>query len=227
MRFPGDDERLARLSLIDERGERYVRMANLACVGSHAINGVAELHSELLKQDVLADFHALWPTKFDQRHQRRHAAALDGAVQSAADQVPDHGAIGEGWITDLHELKRLEAFVDDAGLPTRMALHQAQRARRTSPTMCAGRTGVRIDPQSLFDVQVKRIHEYKRQHLNVLHVIALYLRLKFEPNVDFHAAHLRLRRQGGAGLPLRQADHPADHRGGRGRQHATLRCATG
>ena len=115
IRFLGDDERIARLSLIDESGERYVRMAHLACVGSHAINGVvAELHSELLKQDVLRDFHALWPEKFGNKTNgvtpRRWIALSNPRL---ARLISD--AIGEGWVTDLDQLARLEPLAEDAG----------------------------------------------------------------------------------------------------------------
>jgi glycogen phosphorylase len=184
MAFPGDAERLARLSLIDESGERYVRMANLASAGSHAINGVAELHSELLKQDVLADFHALWPAKFinvtNGVTPRRWMVLSNPRLTKFL-----NGAIGEGWISDLHELKRIEAFVDDPGFRREWRFIK-RSVKEDFTNHVRWTTGVRIDPQSMFDVQVKRIHEYKRQHLNVLHIIALYLQLKFEPNADFH-----------------------------------------
>jgi starch phosphorylase len=184
MAFPGDAERLARLSLIDESGERYVRMAHLASAGSHAINGVAELHSELLKRDVLADFHALWPGKVinvtNGVTPRRWMVLSNPRLTKFL-----NGAIGDGWISDLHELKRIEAYADDAGFRREWRFIK-RSVKEDFTTHVRWTTGVRIDPHSLFDVQVKRIHEYKRQHLNVLHVIALYLQAKFEPNVDFH-----------------------------------------
>jgi glycogen phosphorylase len=174
--FWGDDGRIARLSLIDERGERYVRMANLACVGSHAINGVAELHSELLKKDVLQDFHALWPEKFGNKTNGvtpRRWMALSNPRLAAL--ISD--AIGTGWVTDLDQLRRLEPLAEDAGF-----LDRWRKVKRTNKAEFAAfvrqRTGIAVDPESLFDVQVKRIHEYKRQHLNILHVIAQYVRLK-------------------------------------------------
>ena len=176
VRFPDQVERLARLSLIDESGERAVRMAHLACVGSHAINGVAELHSELLKQDVLRDFHALWPEKFRNKTNgvtpRRWMALANPRL---ARLVTD--AIGEKWITDLDELMRLEPLATDVGFAEKW-----REVKRTNKEQFAAfarqRTGVAVDPRSLFDVQVKRIHEYKRQHLNILHVVAEYVRLK-------------------------------------------------
>jgi starch phosphorylase len=176
IRFLGEEERLARLSLIDEHGPRSVRMAHLACVGSHTINGVAALHSELLKSDVLRDFHELWPEKFQNKTNgvtpRRWMVLanprLAGLVSSA---------IGTDWITNLEDLRRLEPLADDAGF--RASWRDIRQAnKREFAELARERTGVAIDPDSLFDVQVKRIHEYKRQHLNILHVIALYLRLK-------------------------------------------------
>jgi glycogen phosphorylase len=182
IRFLGDEERLARLSLIDESGERYVRMAHLACVGSHAINGVAALHSELLKTDVLKDFHELWPEKFQNKTNgvtpRRWMVLANPRLERLIT-----GAIGTGWITDLNQLTRLEPLADDHGFRAEwQAIKQANK--RDFAALALERTGVVIDPSSLFDVQVKRIHEYKRQHLNILHVIAMYLRLKASPGMS-------------------------------------------
>jgi starch phosphorylase len=182
IRFPGDPERLARLSIIDEAGERYVRMANLASVASHAINGVAELHSELLKQDVLTDIHALWPSKFTNITNgvtpRRWIALANPRLTRFLCQV-----IGEDWISDLQKLQGIESHCQDASFQREWRFIKrsikedfASHARRV--------TGIIIDPESLFDVQVKRIHEYKRQHLNVLHIVALYNRIKTDPDAD-------------------------------------------
>jgi len=176
IRFLGDEGRIARMSLIDESGERHVRMAHLACVGSHAINGVAELHSELLKQDVLADFFALWPHKFSNKTNgvtpRRWMLVSNPRLSSLITE-----ALGPGWPTDLDRLRELEPLADDA--PFRERWREIKHAnKRDFAQFVQGRTGTVIDPASLFDVQVKRIHEYKRQHLNILHVIGCYLRLK-------------------------------------------------
>ncbi|HXC59379.1 MAG TPA: glycogen/starch/alpha-glucan phosphorylase [Steroidobacteraceae bacterium] len=181
IRFLGDEERLARLSLIDERGERYVRMAHLACVGSHAINGVAALHSELLKTDVLRDFHELFPEKFQNKTNgvtpRRWMVLANPRLAQLITS-----SIGNGWITDLNELQRLEPLVNDSGFRTEWrAIKQANKVDFAQ--IALERAGITVDPASLFDVQVKRIHEYKRQHLNILHVIALYLRLKADPDL--------------------------------------------
>ncbi len=182
IRFLNDEERLARLSLIDERGERYVRMANLACVGSHAINGVAALHSELLKSDVLKDFYELWPEKFQNKTNgvtpRRWMVLANPTLAKLVSRT-----IGTSWITELDDLKRLEPLAEDAAFRNEWAAIK-QANKRDFAQLALERTGVSIDPESMFDVQVKRIHEYKRQHLNILHVIALYLRLKANPNME-------------------------------------------
>jgi glycogen phosphorylase len=174
--FMGDEGRIARLSLIDEHGERYVRMANLATVGSHAVNGVAELHSELLKRDVLSDFHALWPEKFSNKTNgvtpRRWMALSNPALCALIDE-----AIGTDWLTDLTRLKDLESHAADPSFVERWAAVKLDNKRRLAAFIRA-RTGIAVNPESMFDVQVKRIHEYKRQHLNILHVIGLYQRIR-------------------------------------------------
>jgi starch phosphorylase len=179
--YPCDGARVQRLSLIDETGERHVRMAHLACVGSHAINGVAKLHSELLKQDVLKDFHELWPRKFSNKTNGvtpRRWIVLSNPLMSRL--ISDH--IGDKWIKDLDELKALEPLAGDKGFRSRW--QDVQHAvKRDLADYIGKRTGVAVDPASMFDVQVKRIHEYKRQHLNVLHVITLYNRLKKNPGL--------------------------------------------
>lgn len=182
IRFYGDEARLARLSLIDEHGERYVRMAHLACVGSHTINGVAELHSELLKHDVLRDFYELWPDRFTNKTNgvtpRRWMALSNPRLSGLICQ-----AIGDSWIKDLDELRRLQPLADDSSF--RDQWRGIKHANKGDLAMfIQERTGVMVDPESMFDVQVKRIHEYKRQHLNILHIVALYHRLRSNPNLD-------------------------------------------
>ncbi|MET0291489.1 MAG: glycogen/starch/alpha-glucan phosphorylase [Steroidobacteraceae bacterium] len=182
IRFLGDEERLARLSLIDEHGERYVRMANLASCGSHAINGVAALHTELLKQDVLRDFAELSPQKFSNKTNgvtpRRWIVLSNPRLAKLVTS-----RIGNGWVRDLSELRRLEPAVEDAAFRAEWRNIKRQNKVQLSQ-LIADRTGASVDPDSIFDVQVKRIHEYKRQHLTALHVIALYHRLKSNPNLD-------------------------------------------
>ncbi|MGV8075195.1 MAG: glycogen/starch/alpha-glucan phosphorylase [Syntrophobacteraceae bacterium] len=179
-RFPGDEARLARMSLIDETGERYVRMAHLACVGSHAVNGVAELHTELLKQTVLRDFYEMMPEKFNNKTNgvtpRRFIVLSNPGLSRLITEK-----IGNTWVKHLDELKRLESFADDP------AFREAWRAvklgnKQRLAKLIRERTGVEVDPRSLFDIQVKRLHEYKRQHLNVLHIISLYNRIQLDPS---------------------------------------------
>ena len=182
IRFLGDEARIARLSLIDESGERYVRMAHLACVGSHAINGVADLHSELLKRDVLKDFYELWPQKFSNKTNGvtpRRWMVLSNPKLS--DLISEH--IGTDWIKDLSRLRTLEPFTENAEFRQRWR-EIKQHNKRTFAALALERTGVVIDPNSMFDVLVKRIHEYKRQHLQVLHIVSLYHRIKSNPAID-------------------------------------------
>ena len=178
-RFPNDEARLTRMSLIDESGERYVRMAHLATVASHHVNGVAQLHSDLLKKTVLQDFAQLWPEKFcnvtNGVSPRRFVARSNPGL---ADLITEH--IGDSWLHDLYELRKLEAFVDNAEFQQQWREVKLAAKRRLA-ALIEERTGVQVNPESLFDIQSKRIHEYKRQHLNVLHILTLYLRLRSNP----------------------------------------------
>ncbi len=183
--FPNDPGRVRRLSLIDEGGERYVRMAHLAAVGSHRINGVARLHSELLKETVLRDFYDLWPEKFvnvTNGVTPRRFIALSNAP--LAELLNDR--IGNGWLHDLEQLKKLEPLADDLKFQ-RQWQEVKLTAKRNLSLLLEQRAGVKVDPATLFDVQAKRLHEYKRQHLNVLHILTLYLRLKRDPAADIPA----------------------------------------
>ncbi len=181
-RFPGDEDRVRRMSLIDESGERYVRMAHLASVGSHHINGVAALHTQLLKQDVLRDFYEMSPEKFinvtNGVTPRRWMVISNPRLREAVT-----ARIGEDWVRQLDQLKRLEPLADDVDF-RRQWRDIKYAIKRDLADYVKARTGITIDPLSLFDVQVKRIHEYKRQHLNVLHIITLYNRLKKNPALD-------------------------------------------
>ena len=180
-RYPGDDQRVARLSLIDEAGDKRVRMAHLACVGSHAINGVAALHSQLLKTSLLKDFYELWPERFSNKTNgvtpRRFMALANPKLSDLITR-----SIGDDWLTQTHELKKLEVFADDAAFRQEWrAVKQANKQKLAA--YINSQTGIELDPTWLFDIQVKRIHEYKRQHLNVLHIITLYCRLKRNPEL--------------------------------------------
>jgi starch phosphorylase len=184
-KFPGGEPRLKRLSLIDEREPRSLRMAHLATVGSHAVNGVAQLHSELLKQTVLRDFAELWPEKFCNvtngvTPRRFVALSNPGLTQLITTRI------GEGWLQDLNQLRRLEQFVDDPEFQQQWRNVKLANKRRLA-VLFKERTGTVVAPESLFDVQVKRIHEYKRQHLAALHILTLYLRLRREPSSDVPA----------------------------------------
>jgi glycogen phosphorylase len=178
-KYPGDDQRHRRMSLIDEHGERHVRMAHLASVGSHAINGVAELHSDLLKRDVLRDFYEWMPEKFTNVTNgvtpRRFMVVSNPKLSRLISSK-----IGEGWIKHLQELRGIEAFAGDPAFQK-----EWRRIKRENKEDLAlsvrERTGIAVDPDSLFDIQVKRIHEYKRQHLNAFHIITVYNRLKRNP----------------------------------------------
>ncbi|WP_374088958.1 glycogen/starch/alpha-glucan phosphorylase [Methylomicrobium lacus] len=176
-----DDEHVKRLSLIDENGEKRIRMAHLACVGSHAINGVAALHSELLKRSVLKDFYELWPERFNNKTNgvtpRRFMALANPKLSELITRT-----IGDGWITHTEELRMLEPFSEDAAFRKEWRLVKQSNKQQLADYILK-QTGIELDPSWMFDVQVKRIHEYKRQHLNILHVITLYNRLKRDPKL--------------------------------------------
>ena len=177
MRYPNDDQLLRRVSLIDEAGDKYIRMAHLASVGSHAINGVAALHTELLKRTVLHDFYRLAPEKFfnvtNGVTPRRWIALSNPKLSALITRY-----IGDRWLANLEdELRQLEALADD---PDFQVDWQAVKAdnKRALARLIKERTDIVVDPHSLFDIQVKRLHEYKRQHFNVLYLITLYNRLR-------------------------------------------------
>ncbi len=176
-RHPGDDDLCRRLSLIDEAGPRSVRMAHLATVGSHAINGVAALHSELLKETVLSDFYRVMPGKFlnvTNGVTPRRWMVLSNPNLSAI--LTAH--LGERWIANLEdELVRLEPMATDKAFQAQWQAVKTDN-KRSLAALIQERTGIVVDPQSLFDIHVKRLHEYKRQHLAVLHLITLYRRIK-------------------------------------------------
>ena len=211
-RYPGEDERIARMSLIQEVPERRVRMANLAVVGSFAVNGVAGLQSRLLTQTTLRDFADLWPEKF--RNQTngvspRRFLLLANPRLSALITA----RLGDQrWLTDLDRLAELEAFAADEEF--RAQWREVKRLNKLDLAAHAlATTGVTIDPGSLFDVMVKRLHEYKRQLLKLLHVVTVYNRIKADPAAAVTPLHGHLRREGGAELPAGQAHHQADQLG--------------
>jgi starch phosphorylase len=180
-RFGPDDSRARRMSLVDEDGDQRVRMASLAIVGSHSVNGVAELHTEILKRDVFRDFHEMWPERFNNKTngitQRRWLLKCNEPLARLITE-----AIGPAWITDLEALRELTARATDSALAAAWRKAKRENKLRLAATITAQYerrgTAITVNPDSLFDVQVKRIHEYKRQLLNVLHVITLYNRLR-------------------------------------------------
>ena len=210
LKYPGNDAVLRRLSIIDESGGKAVRMAHLATVASHHVNGVAALHSELVKKDLFPEFAALWPEKFTNVTNgvtpRRWVALANPQLKALLDET-----IGSGWVRNLEELRQLERYVDDGGFLERWGATKLSVKRHLTHYIHR-HTGVLVDPASLFDVQVKRIHEYKRQHLNALQVIAQYLRIKNGPGRRHASPHGDLRRQGRPRLRHGQADHPLHQR---------------
>jgi len=181
--YPGDIERQRRMSIIEEGNDRQVRMAYLAVVASCSVNGVAELHSQLLKQHLFHDFYEMWPEKFNNKTNgvtpRRWLASSNPALSSLIEEK-----IGKDWRTELSELRKLTRFADDAKFRDRWyAVKQANKERLAE--MVKHDCGVTFDPAAIFDVQVKRIHEYKRQLLNILHVIHLYDRIKRGDTADW------------------------------------------
>ncbi len=182
MTFPGDIGRVERMSIIEEGREQQVRMANLACVGSFSINGVAELQSNLLRTHVFRDFATMWPEKFGNKTNgvtpRRFMRLANPIL---ADLITER--IGDGWLTDLERLRQLEDFVDDAEFRGAWrAMKQANKAQLAD--YIGERLGLTVNAESMFDVMVKRLHEYKRQLLKTLHIIHLYQRLKVNPEVE-------------------------------------------
>jgi glycogen phosphorylase len=181
--YPDDNAVTRRLSLIDEEGERYVRMAHLACLGSHTVNGVSDLHAELIKKDLLRDFYNLNPEKFigitngvtPRRWLKLYSPELSSLIS---------GQIGNGWITHMEdELVKLEPLSDDPAF--RAKWQDIKRGYKNELSNQVSRiSGVMINPESMFDVMVKRIHEYKRQQLNVLHIIHLYNRIRKDPGME-------------------------------------------
>jgi starch phosphorylase len=175
-RWPGDVDKQRRLSIIQETPERAVRMAHLAIVGSYSVNGVAALHTDLLKQGLFAEFYALWPHKFNNKTNgvtpRRWLANCNPGLRDLITET-----IGDGWIRDLSQLDQLVPYADDTAFCERF-MDVKYANKQALATLVANKTGIEFDPSWMFDVQVKRIHEYKRQLLNILHVISLYDRIR-------------------------------------------------
>jgi glycogen phosphorylase len=181
-RFPGDEARVARMSLIAEGPVKYVRMAHLTIVGSHSVNGVAEIHTDLLRTRTVRDFAEMFPERFNNKTNgvtpRRWLRLANPALSQAISRV-----IGDDWVTNLDELRGLRPLAADREFSSEFL-----KAKRTAKTQFAdwlkATSGVAVDPDTIFDCQIKRIHEYKRQLLNVLRVIVLYNRLREQPGLD-------------------------------------------
>lgn len=182
-RFPNNDHLLSRVSLIDETGERNVRMANLAAVGSRAINGVAELHTQLLKDSVMHDFYTIMPEKFSNKTNGVTPRRFLALYNPELSDVITEGLGTDSWVGQLDQLQGLESLAEDEGfLQSWCAAKRANKLRLAD--FIKKTSGTIVDPDSLFDVQVKRIHEYKRQHLNVLNIITQYYHIKQDPSFD-------------------------------------------
>jgi len=179
-RFPGDDARIGRMSLVEEWPQKSINMAHLAIVGSHAVNGVAAIHSSIIKRDTFRDFAEMMPEKFQNKTNgitpRRWLLLCN---PNLADAIATK--IGEGYLTNLDELRELQKFVNDKNF-----LLQLQKVKQENKMKLAQfiekEFNIQIDPTSMYDMQVKRIHEYKRQLLNILHIITMYNRIKANPN---------------------------------------------
>ncbi|MDR7031682.1 glycogen/starch/alpha-glucan phosphorylase [Mesorhizobium sp. BE184] len=190
------DEQIARISLIQENGDRRVRMGNLAFVGSHSINGVSALHTELMKETVFADLHNLYPERINNKTNgitpRRWLIQCNPGLTALARET-----IGDRFLDDIDAIKGLETFADDAAFREKFAgVKRANKVRLAN--LVAERLGIKVDPSALFDIQIKRIHEYKRQLLNILEAVALYDQIRSHPDRDWMA---RVKFFGGKAAP--------------------------
>jgi starch phosphorylase len=184
-KFGDDGERIARMSLIEESyDDKKIRMAHLACVGSYSVNGVAALQSDLLKERLLPDFYEMWPEKFNNKTNgvtpRRFIYLSNPRLSELIDSK-----IGHDWLKDLDQLKKLEKFADNAKFRKQWRDIKQQNKQDLADYILKS-SGVKVSPDSIFDIMVKRLHEYKRQHLKALHIITLYNRIKADPDADVH-----------------------------------------
>lgn len=181
-RYPGDLDRIRRMSIVEEGHVKTIRMAHLAIVGSHSVNGVSALHTDIIKRDLFRDFHEMWPEKFNNKTngitQRRWLKGCNPGLAALIDR-----RIGADWVTDLDQLRKLEPLAEEAAFQREWRTIKRINKEHLADYILEHNSLV-VDPDSLFDCQVKRIHEYKRQLLNVLHVIHHYNRLKADPGLD-------------------------------------------
>ncbi|MBP7653535.1 glycogen/starch/alpha-glucan phosphorylase [Candidatus Dependentiae bacterium] len=182
--FNPSEEKISKISLIEESTDKQVRMANLAIVGSHSVNGVAKLHSEIIKNEIFKEFHEIYPDKFNNKTNgitQRRWLLLDNP--ELAKSISEK--IGDKWIRDLYELKKLEEFSDDKEFLMQLFSIKKNNKIRLAKYIKEN-NGIDVDINSIFNSQTKRMHEYKRQFLNVLHILYLYNKLKENPNLDIH-----------------------------------------
>ena len=181
-RFPGDEARVQHISLVADGPTRKIRMANLAIVGSHSTNGVSAIHSELLRKQTVKDLAEIFPERFSNKTNgvtpRRWLLLANPPSPRAITE-----SIGDGWITNMDQLQKLKPLVNDKGFQDKF--HQAKREAKTQfAAWLKSTSGQVVDPETIFDCQIKRIHEYKRQLLNALRVVVLYNRLRENPKLD-------------------------------------------
>ncbi|WP_171818255.1 glycogen/starch/alpha-glucan phosphorylase [Pyxidicoccus fallax] len=184
IRYPYDQEKMRRMSLVEEGPEKKIRMAHLAVVGSHSVNGVAALHTDLLRRDVLTDFASMYPERFNNKTNgvtpRRWLAWCNPRLSKLISS-----RIGEGWATDLDQLRKLEPHAEDPAF--RKAFREVKRANKVDLSQhIRDLTGVSLNPDAIFDVQIKRLHEYKRQLLNAVHIVALWMKARRNPSSIVH-----------------------------------------
>ncbi|MCP3142736.1 glycogen/starch/alpha-glucan phosphorylase [Pyxidicoccus xibeiensis] len=184
IRYPYDQEKLRRMSLVEEGPEKKIRMAHLAVVGSHSVNGVAALHTELLRRDVMTDFAAMYPERFNNKTNgvtpRRWLAWCNPRLNKLITS-----RIGEGWATDLDQLRKLEPHAEDPEF--RKAFREVKRANKEDLARhIRDLRWVQLNPDAIFDVQIKRLHEYKRQLLNAVHIVALWMKARRDPSTIIH-----------------------------------------
>ncbi|WP_018651737.1 glycogen/starch/alpha-glucan phosphorylase [Actinobacillus capsulatus] len=182
-KFPGEEDLVQRVSLIDEHGDRRVRMAWVAVVASSKVNGVAKIHSDLMVESIFADFARIYPDRFTNVTNgvtpRRWIKIANPGLANILDK-----RIGKNWLTDLSELEKFNVFIDDADVQAEIAAVKYENKRKLADYV-EKNLGIKLNPEAIFDVQVKRIHKYKRQQLNVLHIITLYNRILKNPNADW------------------------------------------
>ena len=183
-RYPGDEQRISRMSLVEDQPARKVRMAHLAVVGTHSTNGVAKIHSDLLRKSVLNDFAEMFPERFNNKTNGVTPRRWLQQANPSLSRLITEAIGGDDWVIETDQLRDLKTLADDASFQERF--RQAKReAKSRFVDWLKGSSGEVVDPNTIFDCQIKRIHEYKRQLLNVLHIVVLYNRLRQNPNLDF------------------------------------------